>query len=163
MTSHIVSLELCKYVSLTCSLLITLFLLLHDWVNIYPLNDLETFNEHCSLRNKILMTVVNTPFFIVYTFILLYYWSTPFSFYAKAYLIVCNALFSMGIIFSWWLPYLFGFPIAQVKDLHKTHGTTHTFLPPIGNNPIPNTLHVIFHTIFVVNIIATSMLIYHGY
>jgi len=152
-------LEFYKYISLICSVLITLFLLLHDWVDIYPLNDLTTFNKHCSLRNKVLMTIVNTPFFIMYTIILLSYWSTPFSWYAKIYLILCNALFSIGIIFSWWAPYLFGFPVEQTKELHKTHGSTHTFLPLIGNNPVPNTLHVIFHIIFLINMITTIIFV----
>jgi hypothetical protein len=164
-------LVLCKYISLISSVLITLFLLLHDWINIYPLNDLATFNPAFakasastvntthSLRDIILMTAINTSFFIIYTLILLYYWSAPFSLYAKAYLITCNVLFSIGIIFSWWAPYLFGFPITQVEDLHRTHGTTHAFLPPIGTNPIPNTLHVIFHTVFVINMITTFILL----
>lgn len=152
--------ELCAYASVACSSLITLFLALHDWIDIYPLNDLATFNKHCSLRNKVLMTFINTPFFIIYTGILLYYWSTPMPPYAKAYLLVCNLLFFTGIIFSWWLPYLFGWPVSQVKDLHETHGTTHAFLPAIGNNPIPNTLHVIFHLVFVVNMIATCVVIF---
>jgi len=152
-------LELCQYTSLISSILITLFLLLHDWIDIYPLNDLETFNKHCSLRNKILMTVVNTPFFIVYTAILLLYWSTPLPFYAKTYLIICNTLFSIGILFSWWLPYFFGWPSEQTKELRETHSSTHTFLPQIGNNPTPNTLHVIFHAVFFINFIATIILI----
>jgi len=154
-------LECCKYISLISSGFITLFLLLHDWINIYPLNDLTTFNKHCSLRNKIVMTCVNTPFFIIYTTTLLYYWATPFSWYAKIYLIICNALFSIGIMFSWWLPYFFGWPTEQTKELRETHSSTHTFLPAIGNNPIPNTLHVIFHLIFFINIITTMMLIYY--
>lgn len=154
--------ELCKYISLICSSCIILFLALHDWIDMYPLNDLETFNKHCSLRNKILMTVINTPFFIIYTAILLSYWTTPFSFWAKIYLIVCNALFLFGIIFSWWLPYFFGWPASQVKELQESHGTTHTFLPAIDNNPVPNTLHVIFHIVFVVNMITTMIIIYYG-
>ena len=150
--------EACRLLSLISSLFIVLFLLLHDWINLYPLNDLTTFNKHCSLRNKILMTIINTPFFIIYTTILLYYWSTPFSLYAKAYLIICNALFFTGIIFSWWAPYLFGWPKNQTQELHEEYGNTHSFLPRIGSNPIPNTLHVIFHIIFVLNTIATWML-----
>jgi hypothetical protein len=148
-----------KYVSFICSTFIILFLLLHDWINLYPLNDLKTFNKHCSLHNKIIMTIVNTFFFVVYTFILLYYWTIPFSFHAKVYLIACNILFLIGIIFSWWLPYLCGWPKSQVKELHETHGTTHSFLPHINNNPTPNTLHVIFHLIFVINVITSYLLI----
>lgn len=152
--------ELCKYISLACSCFITLFLALHDWIDLYPLNDLETFNEHCSLRNKILMTVINTPFFILYTGLLCYYWTSPFPFWASAYLMICNMLFLIGIIFSWWLPYFFGWPLSQVNELLESHGTTHTFLPRIGNNPTPNTLHVIFHLVFVINIIATMIVIF---
>lgn len=148
-----------KYITLICSIVITLFLLLHDWINIYPFNDLKTFNKHCSLHNKIIMTIVNTFFFVMYTFILLYYRNSSFSLHAKIYLIICNTLFLTGIIFSWWLPYLFGWPKSQVKDLHETHGTTHTFLPQINNNPTPNTLHVIFHLIFVINMIVSYLLI----
>jgi len=152
--------ELCQYISLASSCFITLFLALHDWINLYPLNDLETLNKHCSLRNKILMTVVNTPFFILYTALLWHYWADPFPFWAKTYLITCNILFLVGIIFSWWLPYFFGWPQSQVNELHESHGTTHTFLPKIGSNPIPNTLHVIFHLVFVINMIATIAVIF---
>ena len=152
-------LDICRNISLISSLFIVLFLLLHDWIDIYPFNDLTTFNKHCSLRNKILMTVVNTPFFIIYTLILLYYWSTPFSCYAKAYLITCNALFLTGILFSWWMPYVCGWPKEQTKGLHEQYGKTHSFLPSIGNNPIPNTLHVIFHIIFIINMITTWMIV----
>ena len=151
--------DLYKYISLICSILITLFLLLHDWINIYPLNDLETFNKYCSLRNKILMTIVNTPFFIIYTLLLLYYWATPFPLYVKIYLILCNILFGIGILFSWWYPYFFGWPISQVQELREAYERTHVFLPKINNNPIPNTLHVLFHTVFIINMIATFILI----
>lgn len=145
---------------LVCSVLITLFLLLHDWINIYPLNDLETFNKYCSFRNKVWMTIVNTPFFIVYTLILLYYWSTPFPLYAKIYLILCNMLFGAGILFSWWVPYFFGWPISQVQELQEMYGKTHAFLPRIDDHPVPNTLHVMFHAIFIVNMIVTFVLIF---
>jgi len=148
-----------QYISLVCSILITLFLLLHDWINIYPLNDLKTFNKHCSLRNKILMTIVNTPFFIVYTLILLYYWATPFPLYAKIYMVTCNLLFMSGILFSWWFPYLFGWLLSQVQELRETYGKTHAFLPKINNNPIPNTLHVLFHCIVIINMIVSFLLI----
>jgi hypothetical protein len=148
-----------KIISLICSSLILLFLLLHDWINIYPFNDLKTLDKHCSLRNKILMTLINAPFFIIYMGILLHHWSTPFSFHAKWYLVTCNCLFSIGILFSWWLPYLFGWPQGQVEDLGQSYSSTHRFLPPIVNNPIPDTMHVIFHVIFIINLIATLMIL----
>jgi hypothetical protein len=151
-------LDVCKVISLLCSSFIFLFLLLHDWIAIYPFNDLATFNKHCSLRNKILMTVFNAPFFLIYTLILLYYWSTPFSFSAKMYLLICNTLFFTGILFSWWIPYFFGWPVEQTKELHEVYGKTHSFLPRIGNNPIPNTMHVIFHLICFINMIVTGMM-----
>lgn len=151
--------DACKIISLACSSLILLFLLLHDWIDIYPFNDLATFNQHCSLRNKILMTVFNAPFFLVYTCILLYFWSMPFSLYAKSYLIICNVLFFTGIIFSWWMPYLFGWPKEQTQELNEVYRKTHSFLPHIGNNPIPNSMHVIFHLVFVINAIATLVIL----
>jgi hypothetical protein len=105
------------------------------------------------------MTIVNTLFFIVYTLILLYYWATPFPLYAKIYLILCNILFGIGVLFSWWIPYIFGWPVSQAQELQEVYGKTHTFLPKINNHPIPNTLHVIFHTVFIVNMIVIFILI----
>ena len=148
-----------NYISLFSSLLIALFLLFHDWIDMYPFNDLETFNRHCSLRNKILMTIINSSFFILYTAILILYWNSPIPFFAKLYIVICNLLFLSGIIFSWWLSYFFGWPISQVKELNEMYGKTHAFLPRIGNNPTPNTLHVIFHIVFIVNFIFSTLLI----
>lgn len=152
--------ELCRYTSVICSFIIMLFLAFHDWIDLYPLNDLKTFNKYCSLRNKIIMTAINTPFFILYTTLLLYYWTTPFPLWTKIYMVICNILFFTGIIFSWWLPYFFGWPTSQVKELQESHGTTHIFLPAIDDHPIPNTLHVIFHLIFVINMVTSLIIIF---
>lgn len=149
----------CKYGTLLFSLLIFLFLLFHDWINIYPLNDLKTLDEHCSLKNKILMTIFNAPFYMVYVTLLVWYWAEPFSYHAKQYFIVCNTLFLFGIIMSWWIPYFFGWPKNQCNELKKMYSSTHTFLPENGDNPTPNTLHVIFHSVFFINTILTFLML----
>lgn len=148
----------CKIVSLICTAQMLIFVLLHDWINLYPFNDLKTLNRHCSLRNKILMTITNVPFIAIYLGILLTYWSAPFSFHAKFYLIACNILFLIGISYSWYLPYIFGWPEQQVKELNQMYQSTHRFLPRIGSNPTPNTLHVIFHIVLLINLITTFLM-----
>ena len=147
-----------KIITLVCSLLILLFLLFHDWIDAYPLNDLKRLNRHCSFKNKILMTLINVPFFVIYLGILLMYWSEPFSFHARFYLTLCNIVFCIGIIFSWWLPYVFGWPKSQAQELGQMYNSTHTFLPRIGTNPTPDTLHILFYAVFIINMIATFLM-----
>src|ERR1700742_2039516 len=97
---------------------VLIFLLFHDWIDIYPLNDLSYFNKKVSLKNKIIMTVINSLFAFIHFFILCYYYSDQsISLPAFKYIIFYNILFIIGIIFSWWIPYFFGWPKQQIKEL----------------------------------------------
>jgi hypothetical protein len=59
------------------------------------------------------------------------------------------------IPFDWWIPYFFGYGAEERVDRYQQmFGDTHSFLPEI-NGIVPNTLHVIFHSLLLLCIILT--------
>jgi hypothetical protein len=49
----------------------------------------------------------------------------------------------------WWVPYLRGASDAQRAEHDQLFGGTTTFLPPIGDHPVPNAQHVVVGILMV--------------
>jgi hypothetical protein len=56
----------------------------------------------------------------------------------------------------WWLPYLRGGSEPRKAEHAKLFGGTTTFLPAIGDHPIPNAQHVVVGVLMVA-MVATSV------
>lgn len=119
------------------------FITLHDWVHIPPLTDIRELEKHSTTLGRFINSLIYFLFiFIPLTLTVIYREQYPF------WVLICwvslYGLLTVGTIFAWWIPYLFGSTEKHKQDFIEYQGTHH-FLPKHGNNVIPNTMHVILH------------------
>jgi hypothetical protein len=86
------------------------------------------------------------------------YWHKPKPDYLlNGWLIYC-AFVCIGMIQAWWLPYFRGTD-DKTKNLYaKMYAGTWQILPPHGDNPRPNVLHLVFHTLFLITFVFALLL-----
>src|SRR3954470_19978901 len=115
------------------ALTLAAYLLITDWFDLAPWNNVDNL----ALRTKIAISAANY---------------TPLVFIAVAVqqggAILFVALVVGGIdlamhVAYWWVPYLRGTSLEQRAERTRLFGGTTTFLPAIGDHPIPNSQHVV--------------------
>src|SRR4051794_7806113 len=117
------------------------YLLVTDWVDLAPWNRVDDL----PVRQRVLISVANyTPLLFIATGVL------------QGGVLVVLALLVGAIdllmhVAYWWLPYVRGASPQQIAERHRMFGGTTTFLPAIGDHPIPNAQHV------VVGLLMTAM------
>jgi hypothetical protein len=67
------------------------------------------------------------------------------------YWIVYCALTLASAVIMWYVPYFFGAKKQIKREYARMYEGTRHVLPPRGENPRPNLLHICFHILFVVN------------
>ena len=120
-----------------------LMLLVHDWVPMYPLNDLRALRRTQTISQTIIYTGINVgacSWALIET--VRHYRHSSLSFPYDPWCIY--AIMTIGTILSWWVPYLFG-SSKQHQSKMKPYQSTHSFLPKCSSNIHPNTMHVIVH------------------
>jgi hypothetical protein len=122
----------------------------HDWL------DIPGWTHGCQVqevigRTKLLWaTAINALFPGTAVMLAVWFWGRPHPRFVGTYWVVYCALTVISAIGMWYVPYLFG---ADEKKklvyLRMYEGTRH-ILPPRGDNPRPNLLHICFHILFLV-------------
>lgn len=128
-----------------------LSLLLHDYVDLYPLNDVESARINISPVKRIIHTLIKTiPALAVLILAVLYFgeWK-PFG--VRIIMFAYFSVWLMVIYLLWYKPYFFGTGDEQKLNFQTNFGRTHQILPAIKDNPRPNTLHFILHILFFIN------------
>jgi len=94
-------------------------------------------------RNRVLIgTLTNSLFAGLAAAFALCDWGRPTPAFVLNYWIVYCALTLTGAITAWWIPYFRG-TNERTKQLYsKMYAGTHHVLPPRGDNPRPNLLHL---------------------
>ena len=130
------------FLFLQCILFV--FMFLHDWVDIFPLNDIKALRNNHSYKILIIQTIINV-LVILYPLLLTYiYADYGYPYWVTIAFVCCYGFLTLGTIMTWWVPYLFGSSI-QYKAGFVEYKNTHHCLPARGDNVIPNTLHVVLH------------------
>lgn len=120
---------------------------LHDWIHLPPLTDVKTLRAKSSLWGLIIQTILNSLCILIPLAITCYAHSAQnLSFSQTVTILSFYALLTIGTVTACWIPYIFGSSIKH-KEIFSKFDNTHHFLPPRGNNVIPNTFHVIMHLI----------------
>jgi len=129
-------------VFVVAQIILFLVMTLHDWVSVFPLNDLATLKKTDSVKYRVLGSCINGAFVLAPLVLTLVYQEGN----RLASLSICFFYggLTLGTLLSWWVPYFFGSSAAHKKAFDKFKGTHH-FLPSIGDHVVPNTLHVILH------------------
>lgn len=134
---------------------IFLFMLIHDWVPLGRLNDVDAVLELQSVGELIGVTLIGTVQILFLMGMLLFFIGRTYPLWVKLWLIIHQGCILAGAMLSWWVPYLFGIGAEDKVERYRVmFGNTHSFLP-IKNGIVPNTIHVMFHFILLMCVLIT--------
>lgn len=140
--------------------LILLFMLVHDWVPMGSLNNVDAIRNVHSRRALITMTSINVGQIFILLSLVLFFIGRKYPIWISIWLVIHPTIIFIGALFSWWIPYLFGYGAEEkANDYNMMFGDTHSFLP-IMNGIVPNTLHTLFHLTLLFCILLTCFIIY---
>ena len=146
-----------EYTLLALLFVQTLYLLLHDLVSVPPLNDLRSARTSGSHLARAGTSVGNTfPSALAPALAVLYHGERKPLGVHVYFALYYSALLAM-VYRAWYRPYLFGATPDERERWRLEYGQTHTFLPARGDNPRPNTAHVLLHGVFVANVVLSVL------
>jgi hypothetical protein len=135
------------FIAATLAVALAAYLLVTDWIALAPWNNIEDVQ----VRQKTLISVANY---------------TPLCFIAFAVAQPSRILVGLALLAGvvdllmhvayWWLPYLRGATPEHNVEHARMFGGTTTFLPAIGDHPIPNAQHVVVGALMLA-MVATSV------
>ncbi len=126
------------------SLAAYLYLLITEWVNLFPWNDVSTSTAAQKLSGSLINVL---PFALVIAGALL---EIDWLKLAGMGLF----LLLLGVHFAWfWVPYLWGTSRAHLEQYARLFGRTYKFLPARGANPIPDAHYVTYQLLVLFNLL----------
>lgn len=132
------------------------FLLLHDWVPLGSLNDVEAVGRLDSLSKRVQVTLYSAlPYLFGLAFSCIYASAPRYPGWVRSWLWWSYGLLFAGQLWAWWIPYLVRPDRERAARYQGLFGKTHSFLPA-RNGIVPNTLHLILH----VSTVATLLLLW---
>jgi Na+/melibiose symporter-like transporter len=77
------------------------------------------------------------------------YWNRSKPAFVERYWLIYCAVTVASAIAMWYVPYFWGASSEKKEEYQRYYAGTHQLLPPRGDNPRPNLLHLIFHVLFL--------------
>lgn len=134
---------------------ILLFMLVHDWVPLGTLNDVQAVAQENSFQELIIVTLIGSVQFLLLIGLVLLFIGKKYPIWVKLWLVIHQVFIFIGVLIDWWIPYFFGIGAEKrVETYNQMFGNTHTFLPTM-NGIAPNTLHIVFHSVLFGCILLT--------
>jgi hypothetical protein len=146
---------------LTCQLCVTLFIALHDWLPLGPLNNLAGIRAADSTQRRLLTTVLSVLPFAIGLAGSFYYSGGRFPEWLIWLLAITYGLGLYGMLRAWYLPYFVYRDTARAERYGARFANTHAFLP-MRNGIRPDTLHVGFHAVLVATAVLLCVLLISG-
>jgi hypothetical protein len=110
-------------------------------------------------RNKVLIgTLINSSFPGLAAAYAVHYWQRPKPAFVLNYWVIYCAVTVTWAIAAWWIPYFRGTDEKTKQLYSKMYAGTRQVLPPRGDNPRPNLLHLYFHALFLINLALAAVL-----
>lgn len=146
-----------------CSLLI--FMALHDWIDIPPFTNLDALKKAHTFKFRLVGSLINSILVLIPILVTLIYFTSSLPFWGRLLFTGIYGLLTIGTITAWWIPYFGGrYWIHGNKAGFEEYRDTHSFLPPRGDNIVPNTLHVVLHIqVWICLLLSLSWLIIGGW
>lgn len=142
-----------KTIVVSSSIVVYLYLLITEWVNLSPWNDVSV----STASQKLSGTLVNAlPFGLIIV---------AFLFDLRPLKILAIGLFVFWIgvhIAWWWAPYFWGTTETHLETYARLFGRTYKFLPARGSNPIPNAQYVTLQVLTLINLIIAVVALVSG-
>jgi hypothetical protein len=119
-------------------------LLLHDWIPLFPLNDIRAARQGHSVSATALATFVSSLFPSLGLVLSLFYLKSGWPNWLYAYLLAAYGFLFLGELEAWWIPYLVWPQPKRAAEYETMYGKTTAFLPAHNGIRI-NTLHFLLH------------------
>jgi hypothetical protein len=135
-------------------LLIAQFLInaLHDWLDIPGWTNGRRVRMELGPTKMIIGTAINALLPGVAVFLALRYWNQKPPLFARTYWVIYFVITGIGALTSWWIPYFRGTDEKTKQLYKKLYEGTIQVLPPHGDNPRPNLLHLCLHATFAASL-----------
>lgn len=130
----------------------------HDLVDIPGWTHGSQVQAIIGRRKLWLITLVNGIFPGLAVAFAFYFWNRPKPEFVADYWIIYCAITLVSAIAMWYIPYLLGTSEERKSEYARMYAGTRQVLPPRGDNPRPNLLHVCFHALFVVTFLLAMVL-----
>jgi hypothetical protein len=125
---------------------------LHDWLNIPGWTHGRQVQAAIGRRKFVLATLANSIFpGLAVAFIFLYKGGHNPSFVLNYWVLYC-AVTALSAVMMWYVPYFLGTDTKTKRLYADMYAGTKQVLPPRGDNPRPNLLHLYFHALFLVTL-----------
>lgn len=122
-----------------------LYWLVTEWVGLPPWNDVST----SSAGEKMVATLVNA---LPFALLAIGFASNILLFEAPG---ILYFIVWLGVqLVRWWSPYLQGASPKQLEEYTRRYGRTSHFLPARGNNPVPDSRHVVLHILSLITLVV---------
>lgn len=134
-----------------------LFLWLHDWVPVPPLNDVAAVRAEDGTAKLARTTLIQAVPWTIGLVASAYFAKVGFPPWLRCWLWVSYGLLFAGEIRAWWSPYLVEAEPARAARYRRLFGRTAAFLPQ-RNGMAPNTLHCLLHACTLATLLVLAWL-----
>jgi hypothetical protein len=135
-----------------------LVMALHDWVNIPGWSHGRQVQSAVGRNKMLIATFINSLFPGLAVAFAFYYWNRPKPGFVLDYWVIYCGVTVISAIGSWWIPYFRGTDEKTKRLYAEMYAGTRNILPPRGDNPRPNVLHLYFHALFLITLaLATAL------
>ena len=135
-----------------------LVVVLHDLVDIPGWTHGNQVRSVVGRRKLWLATLINAVFPGLAVGFAIYFWNRSQPGFVVNYWMMYCAITLASAIAMWYVPYFRGATQERKLEYSRMYAGTRQVLPPRGDNPCPNLLHVCFHALFAVNFILVLIL-----
>jgi hypothetical protein len=131
---------------------------LHDFVNIPGWANGRQVKAVLGSRKLWLGTLSTVIFPALAAGFAFRFWHAPTPGYVVTYWVLYCGVTVFSAVMMWWVPYFFGAKPETKKLYADLYAGTKQVLPPRGDNPRPNLLHLWFHALFAINLVLAITL-----
>jgi hypothetical protein len=136
--------------------LVVVFLLFHDWVPLGRLSNLAAMHSQDTLLHRVFVTLLPGAPAAVGLFFSARYFGQTYPHWLEMLLWITYSVLLLGLLRTWWVPYLLVPDPARAARYQIIFANTHTFLPR-RNGLAPDTLHTLFHLATLATVLALFM------
>lgn len=140
--------------TLFACLIVVQFLLIvtHDWIDVPGWVTGSQVQAVIGRRRLLIASLINALFPGAAVALAIVYWRTAAPSLAQDYWVLYCAVTVLSAVMMWYVPYVRGTDSRTKDEYARMYAGTRHVLPPHGDNPRPNLLHICFHVLFVVNL-----------
>ncbi len=150
----------CAVETLFTVLIVLQFLVIvsHDWLDIRGLNHGSQVQAVVGRRKLLVATAINAIFPGLAAASALWFFDSPKPGYVTGYWLAYCAVTVLSAIAMWYVPYLRGANERTKREYLAMYEGTRQVLPPRGDNPRPNLVHLWFHGLFVATLVLAILM-----